>query len=309
MGRVHEHSVQEKAKARKSGPSVRQKTEDLGRLANIFAATVHWDPTHLCFRAAVHLPEGETVPDMNQLIADALAGRNSQQAQRQRRRQLQSKPFTHREERQQALRRSTWKRGAQRSAPRTSVDLYDFPDSSADEAEPATRDSPGGSSGRRPSVSNSVRATESHDLAEAPEHTTDDTTVPIVDSIEPTELGPSQNSGAADISQLENDMAWIRDTSFDFSTDLLTDFFANDGAVERQSTTPGPPRTQANPTAPPKMKDAPTRPVPGTAWRRLARDSLMLLDNILSSHTRKAPLPGRAADRALHSYQDRKHVH
>ncbi|ODA82746.1 hypothetical protein RJ55_01255 [Drechmeria coniospora] len=79
MGRVHEHSIQQKAKARKSGPSVLQKIEELGRLANIFAATVHWDPTHLCFRIAVHLPEGETVPDLNGLIANDLARRDTQQ--------------------------------------------------------------------------------------------------------------------------------------------------------------------------------------------------------------------------------------
>lgn len=69
MARVRGHTVQEKAKARKSGPSAKQKTLELGEKANVIAFMGYWDPTHLCFRAAVHLPEGETLPDVNRLVS------------------------------------------------------------------------------------------------------------------------------------------------------------------------------------------------------------------------------------------------
>lgn len=68
----HEHNTKEKAKARKSGPSLCSKTKDLGHLANVFALTVYWDPTHLCYRTEVHLPEGETLPDVNGLVSKFL---------------------------------------------------------------------------------------------------------------------------------------------------------------------------------------------------------------------------------------------
>lgn len=62
------HDYAEKAKARKSGPSVLRKTEELADGANVFAAMVYWDPTHKYHRIAARLPEGETLPDLNRLV-------------------------------------------------------------------------------------------------------------------------------------------------------------------------------------------------------------------------------------------------
>ncbi|KAM3516636.1 hypothetical protein MY4038_010364, partial [Beauveria bassiana] len=74
-GREAEHGYSEKAKARKSGPSLLRKSEELADKANVFAAAIYWEPTHKCHRIAARLPEGETLPDLNRLVADALAGR------------------------------------------------------------------------------------------------------------------------------------------------------------------------------------------------------------------------------------------
>lgn len=71
MARVPlQQDAQQKAKnkARRSGPSVLNKTKELGTIAQVFAATVYWDPTHLCYRVKAHVPEGENVPDVNSLV-------------------------------------------------------------------------------------------------------------------------------------------------------------------------------------------------------------------------------------------------
>lgn len=65
---LYEHSTQEKAKARKSGPSILRKAEELAEVAHTFVAFIYWDPTHLCHRVAARLPEGETLPDINSLV-------------------------------------------------------------------------------------------------------------------------------------------------------------------------------------------------------------------------------------------------
>jgi len=66
-----EYNKNEKAKARKSGPGVLRKTKDLGVKADIFASAIYWDPTHLCHRLLVHLPKGETAPDVNRLVGSS----------------------------------------------------------------------------------------------------------------------------------------------------------------------------------------------------------------------------------------------
>ncbi|KKO98040.1 hypothetical protein THAR02_09857 [Trichoderma harzianum] len=80
----YEHSPKEKAKARKSGPSLCNKTRDLGVLANIFAMAAYWDPTHHCYRVQVHLPEGEKPPDINGLVEEILSEATSKRSSRRR---------------------------------------------------------------------------------------------------------------------------------------------------------------------------------------------------------------------------------
>lgn len=71
-GREAEHGYSEKAKARKSGPSLLRKSEELADKANVFAAAIYWEPTHKCHRIAARLPEGETLPDLNKLVCSCL---------------------------------------------------------------------------------------------------------------------------------------------------------------------------------------------------------------------------------------------
>lgn len=68
MDHWYQHNVKERAKARKSGPSLLRETKELGELAHVFVATAYWDPTHLCHRVEAYLPDGETVPDGNGLL-------------------------------------------------------------------------------------------------------------------------------------------------------------------------------------------------------------------------------------------------
>lgn len=61
-----------------------------------------------------------------------------------------------------------------------------------------------------------------------------------------------------------------------------SDIFANDYAAETQSKTIGLNRKQGNYAGLSGQTAARTHPVPGAAWRGLARDSMKLLDDIIS---------------------------
>jgi hypothetical protein len=56
---MHVYTYGEKAKARKSGPSLLGKAKALGKDARVFSFWVYWDPTHHCWRYSVHVPDGE----------------------------------------------------------------------------------------------------------------------------------------------------------------------------------------------------------------------------------------------------------
>ncbi|KAM4067546.1 hypothetical protein HRG_012299 [Hirsutella rhossiliensis] len=235
MGRVQERSIKEKAKARKSGPSVLQKTKDLGVLANVFAATVHWDPTHLCHRVAVHLPEGETVPD----LADTLAESAIQQPQRQSRRLLQSAQSNRRKERQLASRRSARRRPrcSSKSPFSTPADPYGFPDTSADEAASKSRSRTGGSARHKRDVSGSVGVAEGEEprnLEHAPGQSTDRASAPILTPVEPSDPFQGHDSIAMDIEQPENSMPWIGDTPWEnVDASFLDDTFTDDHTARK----------------------------------------------------------------------------
>jgi hypothetical protein len=62
------HARVEKAKVRKRGSSLRSKTKELGELCNIFSAVVYWDPTQRKMEYAMHLPDGERLPDINAIV-------------------------------------------------------------------------------------------------------------------------------------------------------------------------------------------------------------------------------------------------
>jgi hypothetical protein len=68
---MHVYTYGEKAKARKSGPSLLGKVEALGKDAHVFSFGVYWDPTHRCWRYSVYFPDGddgEELPDLNDLV-------------------------------------------------------------------------------------------------------------------------------------------------------------------------------------------------------------------------------------------------
>ncbi|KAI9148657.1 hypothetical protein HJFPF1_10698 [Paramyrothecium foliicola] len=65
----YDYDDKEKAKARKSGPSLLNKTIELGESARIFAATIYWEPTHRLYEVAAYLPDGEFVPSVHNLVS------------------------------------------------------------------------------------------------------------------------------------------------------------------------------------------------------------------------------------------------
>ena len=62
------HSKGQKAKIRKSGQSLQDKTTKLGEDCGIFTAPVYWNPTHQRMEVVMHLPRGQTLPDVNRLV-------------------------------------------------------------------------------------------------------------------------------------------------------------------------------------------------------------------------------------------------
>lgn len=57
-----------KDKIRKSGRSLQEKTMKLGRVCDVFSALVYWNPTHRRMERVMHLPRGQTMPDVNRLV-------------------------------------------------------------------------------------------------------------------------------------------------------------------------------------------------------------------------------------------------
>ncbi|KAM4067819.1 hypothetical protein HRG_009809 [Hirsutella rhossiliensis] len=117
-----------------------------------------------------------------------------------------------------------------RSAP---ADPYEFPDTSSNDAERRASDNAG--------------TVEPHGIADVPNHSTENTTVPAVHSIEHVDPDPSRDQAAADANQLEDDIAWLSDASFEFDTSLLENLFAENNSEGRRSVTPDEPSTQVKP--------------------------------------------------------------
>ncbi|KAJ2981970.1 hypothetical protein NQ176_g1692 [Zarea fungicola] len=161
------HDYAEKAKARKSGPSLMRKCIELADKANVFASFVYWDPTHKCHRVAAQMPEGETLPDLNRLVAEALAGRLPEPRMAPKKVPSRRQPNTTGAGRQagkpqqvaRPLRRSTRMRRTGRSDA-TSSDVYIFRGDS--EGAPEAEITNGGSGRDRGSGSDSHSAGSGH---------------------------------------------------------------------------------------------------------------------------------------------------
>ncbi|UKZ78693.1 hypothetical protein TrVFT333_006439 [Trichoderma virens FT-333] len=112
MGLQNEYNTREKAKARKSGPSLLSKTKELGIGANVFAFTVYFDPTYFDLPFELHFPEGmklSDLPDVNKMIKQALSG-EAPKLNRQRRRPPNSSQSHHAARPPHKVRRSARRR-------------------------------------------------------------------------------------------------------------------------------------------------------------------------------------------------------
>lgn len=66
-----EYTTQEKAKARKSGPSLISKTKALGMKARVFAMHLFYDPTHRVLKGTAHVPAGEKPPpNLQEMVSE-----------------------------------------------------------------------------------------------------------------------------------------------------------------------------------------------------------------------------------------------
>ncbi|KAL4403530.1 hypothetical protein CABS03_15181 [Colletotrichum abscissum] len=61
-----------KDKVRKSGTSAQGKALRLGEFADVFSAVVYYNPTYRWLDGAIHVPEGQDVPDVNAFFAQIL---------------------------------------------------------------------------------------------------------------------------------------------------------------------------------------------------------------------------------------------
>lgn len=62
------HDKKQKDKARKRGASLRRKVVELGKHCDILSAVIYWNPTRKALEAVMYLPDGQVVPDLNQLV-------------------------------------------------------------------------------------------------------------------------------------------------------------------------------------------------------------------------------------------------
>ncbi|KAJ3495101.1 hypothetical protein NLG97_g3630 [Lecanicillium saksenae] len=139
---IGEYNDKEKAKVRKSGPSLIRKTIELAQKGRVLAVMVYWDPTHRCHRVAAQLPDGESVPDLNRLVAEALAGRLPEPKAQRKRVLARRGPKTSRADQRRGktqrsrppLRRSARTRHARRIEP-ASDDIYTFREDSEEAPE------------------------------------------------------------------------------------------------------------------------------------------------------------------------------
>jgi hypothetical protein len=69
MGAVQQNEeARRKTKVRKSGPSLLSKAQQLGKLGNVFALCVYWDPTKCRYACAMHIPKNGRIPRMDSIV-------------------------------------------------------------------------------------------------------------------------------------------------------------------------------------------------------------------------------------------------
>lgn len=66
---VFTHDKKAKEKVRKCGTSAKRKALQLGKGARVFSAVIHFNPTYGQLDGAVHIPEGQSMPDVNEFVS------------------------------------------------------------------------------------------------------------------------------------------------------------------------------------------------------------------------------------------------
>ncbi|WQF77094.1 hypothetical protein CDEST_02108 [Colletotrichum destructivum] len=90
---IYTYDKRAKDKVRKSGDSAKRKAVQLGEGARVFSAVVHFNPTHERLDGAIHVPEGQSIPDVNGFLAELLNGLHSTSRTRDpQRAQMQDQP-------------------------------------------------------------------------------------------------------------------------------------------------------------------------------------------------------------------------
>ncbi|KAF4473969.1 hypothetical protein CGGC5_v016913 [Colletotrichum fructicola Nara gc5] len=93
---VFEYDKKAKEKVRKCGKSAKRKAVQLGEGARVFSAVIHFNPTYGQLDGAVHVPEGQSMPDVNQFLAELVNGTHEiggqRRGTRRRRKTIDAEP-------------------------------------------------------------------------------------------------------------------------------------------------------------------------------------------------------------------------
>lgn len=166
------------------------------------------------------------------------------------------------------------------------ADPYAFTDISADNRElEAGRD--GNSDEQSPGILSDIDA-ETHDVADRPGHASRHPRATALNSTDVTDPCLNDDAVAAMSSNLEH-IEWLQDAFSEETESHLPNGPDRNAAhwpfVEHESLS-----READLRELPTTNVEPTRLVATTAWQRLARDSLTLLNSVMSFQKRKVPL-------------------
>ncbi|KAK1656941.1 hypothetical protein BDP55DRAFT_687469 [Colletotrichum godetiae] len=93
---VFTYDKKAKEKVRKCGASGKRKAVQLGEGAQVFSAVIHFNPTYGQLDGAVHVPDGQSIPDVNRFLAELVNGMHGcgrrRRVSRRRRKRLTSEP-------------------------------------------------------------------------------------------------------------------------------------------------------------------------------------------------------------------------
>ncbi|KAH0419499.1 hypothetical protein CcaCcLH18_14368 [Colletotrichum camelliae] len=93
---VFTYDKKAKEKVRKRGSSAKLKAVQTGKGAGVFSAVIYFNPTYGQLDGAVHVPEGQSMPDVNQFLAELANGTHEiggqRRGTRRRRKTIDAEP-------------------------------------------------------------------------------------------------------------------------------------------------------------------------------------------------------------------------